>query len=301
MLSQNTNSPFLENSIAPFKEIVAYEALWKNEKASFKTLSHLFRDNPNSKPSDFVSEDVIQSLSVKIREFLFDNKLNYKTNLLINGTFDYPKKLKDAIEPVEVLYYSGNLDYLSTRSVAIVGTRHPTPEGLKRTSKLVNLLVQDRFTIVSGLAMGIDTQAHTTAIEAGGKTIAVIGTPMNTVYPKTNEELQKKIAKEHLLISQVPFYRYSQQGINGNKLFFPERNKTMSALSEATIIIEAGETSGTLVQARAALQQGRHLFILESCFQNKQISWPEKFLKQGAIRVKEYSDIQKVLLNEKTA
>src|ERR1700761_3353343 len=232
------STPVLSNAISPFKEIVAYEALWQNDKASFKTLSELFAQHPGSKPSDLVSPERIAELSDKMREFLFNNRLNYKTNLIINGSYDYPEKLKDAKEPVELLYYSGNLDYLSTKSVAIVGTRNPTPEGLKRATKMVKLLVKDNFTIASGLAMGIDTQAHTTAINEGGRTIAVIGTPLNTVYPKINEELQKLIAKDHLLISQVPFLRYSNQGINGNRLFFPERNKTMSAISEATVIIE---------------------------------------------------------------
>jgi DNA processing protein len=296
MLATLPLNPLFSNAISPFTEIVAYEALWQNDKASFKTISELFAQHPGSKPSDLVSAERIEELSGRMRDFIYKNRLNYKTNILINGSYDYPEKLKDAKEPIELLYYSGNLDYLSTRSVAIVGTRNPSPEGIKRAAKMVKLLVKDNFTIASGLAMGIDTQAHTTAINEGGRTIAVIGTPLNEVYPKTNEQLQKLIAKDHLLISQVPFLRYSNQGINGNRLFFPERNKTMSAITEATVIIEAGETSGTLVQAKAALQQGRHLFILESCFQNKAITWPEKFEKQGAIRVKEYEDIQRVLL-----
>ncbi len=295
MLATHSSNPLFASAISPFKEIVAYEALWQNGKASFKTLSELFAKNPGCKPSDLVPSHTIDELSDRMRDLLFNNKLKYKTNLLINGSYDYPDKLKDAKDPLELLYYAGNLDLLFTSSIAIVGTRNPTPEGLKRTIKMVKLLVNDKFTIASGLALGIDTQAHTTAIEAGGRTIAVIGTPLNSVYPKVNEGLQKLIAKEHLLISQVPFLRYASQGINGNRLFFPERNKTMSAISEATVIIEAGETSGTLVQAKAALQQGRHLFILDSCFQNKQITWPEKFEKQGAIRVREYEDIKRVL------
>jgi DNA processing protein len=131
---------------------------------------------------------------------IFKAGTDYKVNLLINNTFDYPSKLKDAQEPVEVLYYSGNLDLLNCRSVAIVGTRNPSPEGLKRTEKLTNFLVKDGFTIVSGLAQGIDTKAHTTAINAKGKTIAVIGTPLNNFYPKENENLQKYIAKQFLLV-----------------------------------------------------------------------------------------------------
>ena len=291
----NPTKSFFQDTINPLIEIVAYEALWANRKASFKSLSELFASHPNSKPSDFVPKQEIEELSEKVKNLVLKNGLDYKVNLLINGTFDYPDKLKDAREPVEVLYYSGNLDLLSTKSVAIVGTRNPSPEGLKRTEKIVSFLVKDGYTIVSGLAQGVDTMAHTTAIKEGGQTIAVIGTPLNNFYPKENEGLQKLIAKKYLLVSQVPFYRYTQQNVNGNKLFFPERNKTMSALTKATIIIEAGETSGTLIQARAAIQQGRKLFILDSCFQNKKLTWPEKYEKLGAIRVKEYADVINVL------
>jgi DNA processing protein len=93
-------------------------------------------------------------------------------------------------------------------------------------------------------------------------------------YPPENRELQQQIADRHLVISQVPIVRYSQQHFRGKKHFFPERNVTMSALTEATIIVEAGETSGTLIQARHALKQKRTLFILDSCFQNPSLSWP---------------------------
>ena len=105
----------------------------------------------------------------------------------------------------------------------------------------------DNFTIVSGLAKGIDAAAHKTAIKQKGRTIAVLGTPLNTYYPKENSKLKNFIAHRHLLISQVPFVRYSKQSPFGNKLFFPERNKTMSALTEVTVIIEASGTSGTLI------------------------------------------------------
>lgn len=298
MFAANLSGLSAVPAISPLREIVAYEALWQNEGASFKTIADLFSKNPGTKPSDLVSPETIAELYDKIKGFLFNNRLDFKPHLLINGAFDYPEKLKDAKEPVELLYYTGNLDLLYTRSIAIVGTRRPSSEGLRRAAKMTKLLLKDGFTIVSGLASGIDTMAHTTAIENGGRTIAVIGTPLNKIYPKENESLQKLIAREHLLISQVPFLRYSTQGIKGNRLFFPERNKTMSALTEATVIIEASETSGTLVQARAALQQKRHLFILDSCFHNKEITWPQRFEKQGAIRVREYADIQNVLLNE---
>lgn len=282
----------LTHSLEPLKEIVAYEALWNRANSSFKSLSELFKTSPGKKPSDFVTDLEILNLHSELKPLMWNTKDAYKPNLLINNSLDYPSKLKDAQEPIEVLYYSGNLDYLFTKSIAIVGSRNPSEYGIRRAKKLTKLLIQDGFTIVSGLAKGIDTVAHKTAIEAKGKTISVIGTPLNKFYPKENQSLQEFIAKNHLLISQVPYYRYSKQGINGNKLFFPQRNKTMSAITDATVIVEASDTSGTLIQARAALYQGRKLFILESCFHNQKITWPHRFLEQGAIRVKEYSDIK---------
>ena len=286
----------LEDAISPINEMAAYEALWTNKKVSFKILSQTFSKNPNSLPSQFVEKSQIEEFLIYVKDFVFNND-DIKTRIVVNGSFDYPKRLRDATEPIEIFYYSGNLDYLNYPSVAIVGTRNPSIEGLKRTDQLVRDLLKDNFVIVSGLAKGIDSQAHKSTLKRGGKTIAVIGTPLTKFYPKENKELQKFIAENHLLISQIPFYRYSKQGINGNRLFFPERNKTMSALTEATIIVEAGETSGTLIQARAALKQGRKLFILQSCFENPNITWPLRFEKQGAIRVRKYSDISLNLIN----
>lgn len=281
----------INNVVIPFREIAAYEALWDRPKVSYKTLAELFEKIPFSLPSTFVNDDEIDKYKGLLNDLIFDESLKYKINLLIDSTIDFPKGLKDARNPVEVLYYSGNIDYLYSKSIAVVGTRKPTENGLRRAEKIVKLLVKDGYTIVSGLATGIDTKAHKTAINEGGRTISVIGTPLNRFYPKQNSDLQIQIANEHLLISQVPFYRYSKQTPFSNRWFFPERNKTMSALSLATIIVEASDTSGTLIQARAALSQGRKLFILDSCFKNPSISWPEKYLKKGAIKVTQYSDI----------
>ncbi|HEV2160906.1 MAG TPA: DNA-processing protein DprA [Stellaceae bacterium] len=204
---------------------------------------------------------------------------------------DYPPRLRDAKYPVELLYYRGGWELTETRSLSVVGTRTPTDAGLERAARLARELVARQFTVVSGLATGIDTAAHNAALEAGGRTIAVVGTPLGEVYPKENRDLQERIANDFLLISQVPVLRYDRQKPPQNRFFFPERNVTMSAMTEGTIIVEAGETSGTLIQARAALHQGRKLFILESCFQRKDITWPARFAEQGAIRVREPEDI----------
>lgn len=206
-------------------------------------------------------------------------------------------KLRVADNPIELLYYQGWWDLVETPGVAVVGTRTPSPEGIARTQKLVKHLVADKWAIVSGLARGVDTAAHNMAIECGGWTIAVIGTPLNVRYPSENAKLQALIAENYLLISQVPICRYKESIPTSNSFFFPERNITMSALTEATIIVEAGDTSGTLIQARHAIKQGKKLFILESNFKNPALTWPHRLEEKGAIRVREYEDIRRHLVH----
>ncbi len=288
----NSLRDFLENKpINARVEMGAYEYLWKQPSSSTKRLAELFESNPGSLPSDLVDEDLAQQAADEVVEY-FTKRGIKRFGVRINGARDYPSRLRDAVDPVELLYFLGSWELAeSPRRVAVVGTRKVSEAGAARTRKLVRALVDYDFTIVSGLAQGVDTIAHTTAIECGGRTIAVIGTPISEVYPKENAELQRSLATDYLVVSQVPLLRYKAQGPNVNRFFFPERNKTMSALTEATIIVEASETSGTLTQARAALDQGRKLFILESNFHNAAISWPTKFEKLGAIRVRDVDDV----------
>ena len=284
---------FEERAISPLIELGAYEALWDEPKASFKRLAEKFAQAPGSVPSDFVSPvkatEYGEAVSKQLRQS------GQRFGIRVHGAAEYPQRLRDAAYPIELLYYQGWWDLVESRCVAVVGTRKPSKEGVLRAQRVVKELVHNDFTIVSGLAAGIDTVAHTTAIQQGGRTIAVLGTPLTRSYPAANRELQSQIARDHLVISQVPVRRYERQTPKVNRSFFPERNITMSALTEATVIIEAGQTSGTLIQARAALQQGRKLFILRNCFENKQLTWPKKFADQGAICVTEYDDIRKHL------
>ncbi len=289
------DSGLTSHPISLFRELGAYEALWNREGTSFRTIAKLFKTQRNAIPSDFVSPEEARSFADKTIGLLEKGGVR-KFGIQVHGTEEYPKRLRDAWHPIELLYYQGWWDLVHyPRLVAVVGTRNPSEQGVKRARKLVSLLVKDNFGIVSGLAKGVDTVAHETAINAGGFTIAVIGTPLNSTYPQENFSLQRRIAEKYLLISQIPVYRYSQQTYKGNRLFFPERNITMSALTEATVIVEAGETSGTLTQARAAIAQGRKLFILDNCFQNQSLTWPRRFEEQGAIRVRDYDDIKEHL------
>jgi DNA processing protein len=289
-------SPAQIEAISPWLEMGAYEAMWAAAGASFKKIAERFDANPGASPSDLVQRAVALKAAEEVMTILREAKVE-RFGVLINGAGDYPERLRKAEHPIELLYYQGFLDLIDSPSVAVVGTRKPSPQGLMRTAKLVRSLVEDDFTIVSGLAEGVDTMAHQTAIEAGGRTIGVIGTPLSSSYPAKNAELQRLIAQKFLLISQVPVLRYAFQKPFHNKFFFPARNVTMAALSNATVIVEAGETSGTLTQARAALHQGKHLFILDSCFE-KGLKWPQRFENEGAVRVKTYEDIRERLVSQ---
>ena len=215
-------------------------------------------------------------------------------SVIVNKGFQYPNHLKKDC-PVGLFYCKGNLDAINPRCVSVVGARKASEKGIQNAITIAKELVQKKYTIVSGLALGIDTVAHETAIENNGMTIAVLGTPIDEYYPKENKELQDRIAKEHLLISQVPFYKYAHEPFSSHRFHFPRRNLTMASISEATIIVEASDTSGSLIQARECLKQGKKLFIMDSCFENPKISWPAEYVKKGAIRVNGAPDILKHL------
>ncbi len=294
LLQDPVPDPVETLAISPYLEMGAYEELWHRKGTTFKSLASILTLPSGRFPSQLVPQEKADASAAKTRSYLASaGVVNF--GVAVNGTADYPKRLNDAVSPVALLYYQGWWNFTESPCVAVVGSRKPSPEGIARTRRLVRLLVNDEFTIVSGLAAGIDYTAHTTALDAKGLTIAVLGTPLSRTYPRENAELQKRIAETCLVISQVPVRRYESRDWRWNRRFFPERNKTMSALSKATIIVEAGEISGTLIHARAALRQNRKLFILDNCFRNPGLTWPARFEAKGAIRVREYDDIRRHL------
>jgi DNA processing protein len=170
------------------------------------------------------------------------------------------------------VYCAGDLDLLLRPTVSVVGTREVSDEGWRRASRLARELALKNVAVMSGLARGIDTAALTTAIEAGGKTVGVIGTPLDKAYPAENANLQEEIYSNHLLIS--PF-GIGEAVFKGN---FPKRNRVMALLSDATVIVEASDTSGTLHQAAECLRQGRWLFIMKSVVDDPTLTWPTRFV-----------------------
>lgn len=290
-------STVLNNTISIFDEVIAYETLWGIQNETLRTISSMFK-NSKVLPTQLLNQKTDLFEAPKIKEEVTKYILSKKGfSVCVFGDFQYPMRLQEAKYPIELFYYKGDLGLLESPCVSVVGARKCSEDGMKRTRKLVLGLIEHGYTIVSGLATGVDTVALSTAIESKGNVIGVIGTPIDQYYPKENMALQDKIASDYLLISQVPFYRYHTEPFKSKRNYFPQRNETMSALSEATIIVEASDTSGTLTQARAALAQKRKLFILNSCFENKSITWPKRFEERGAIRVTSIEDITNVLVN----
>jgi len=170
------------------------------------------------------------------------------------------------------LHYAGDIKLVQRPCVSIVGTREASPEGSARANRLARELVTHQVVIVSGLARGIDAAAQKSAIENGGRTIGVIGTPLSKSYPAENAALQEMIWREHLLVSPFP------EGRPVYRANFPQRNRVMAAISDATVIVEASDSSGTLHQAAECTRLGRWLFIMKAVTDDASLSWPRKFL-----------------------
>lgn len=189
--------------------------------------------------------------------------------------------------PPPALWFRGRLDVLAAPAVSVVGTRKVSDNGVARTRRLVRELVNAGVTIVSGLARGVDTAAHTATLECGGLTAAVIGTPLDQCSPRSNADLQELLAREHLVVSQF------QAGSQVYPSNFPQRNRTMAALTDATVIVEASDTSGTLHQAAECARLGRWLFIMRSLAEDPKVTWTADFLRHPRCEV--LDDTQAIL------
>jgi DNA processing protein len=171
---------------------------------------------------------------------------------------DYPDNLRAVHDRPPLIFVAGRLDPADQRAVAVVGARRASPAGLERAREIAEHLVHRGYAVASGLAAGIDTAAHSAALSAGGRTLAVLGTGLAHSYPPENAALQRRIATECAVISQFwPESPPSRQS-------FPMRNAVMSGLTLGTVIVEASPTSGARIQARRALSHGRPVFLHET-------------------------------------
>jgi DNA processing protein len=202
----------------------------------------------------------------------------------VHGVLDesYPEQLHDIHQVPPVIFTRGELadDY---RAVAVVGTRNASPMGLSIARTISQSLVEAGVTVVSGLALGIDAAAHTAALDAGGRTVAVIGTGINRSYPQANTDLQRRIAKDGLVLSQ--FWPDSPP----TKATFPMRNAVMSGYAAATIVVEAAYRSGARMQARLALEHGRPVVLLHDLLEH---DWAKAYsLRPGVYVVGGVADL----------
>ena len=185
----------------------------------------------------------------------------------------------------ERLFVAGKIELpLPHPRVAIIGTRTASPEGLRMASVLSATLAQEGVIIVSGLARGIDSAAHTAAIESGGRTIAVLGTPLSRTYPPENADLQSLIMRSHLAVSQF------EEGRPVSRRNFVVRNRTMALIADASVIVESGEGGGSLHQGWEALRLGRPLFIHTREFAKPGLQWPREMAAYGAVEFKDAQD-----------
>jgi DNA processing protein len=189
---------------------------------------------------------------------------------------EYPENLRMVYDRPPLIFVAGSLQHRDARSVAVVGTRAPSREGLARAREITEHLATNGYTVISGLAAGIDTQAHTAALRHGGRTVAVIGTGLYRSYPGENAELQRRITREGAVASQ--FWPDSPPTATS----FLKRNATMSGLALGTVVVEASHTSGARAQARLALEHGRPVFLPAALLAE---AWAREFAKRPGTHV----------------
>ncbi|NLT65817.1 MAG: DNA-protecting protein DprA [Acidobacteria bacterium] len=204
---------------------------------------------------------------------------------LLRGYSGYPALLDEIYDPPLVLYGRGSMEPLEGPAVAIVGTRRPTVYGLQMAEGIASDLGSRGITIVSGLARGIDAAAHRGCLAANGKTIAVLGSGIDVVYPREHRQLYEKIAARGLVLSEFP------PGTSPSPQNFPVRNRIISGLALGALIVEASEYSGSLITARLAMEQNREVYALPGNLTSPQSFGPNFLIKQGAKLVQSWRDI----------
>jgi DNA processing protein len=207
--------------------------------------------------------------------------------LLVRGTPAYPRRLEEIPDPPSILYYRGEFLPQDELAMAIVGSRHCTLYGRQQAERFAGGLARAGVTIISGLARGIDAAAHRGALAAGGRTIAVLATGVEKIYPPEHEELVQQILEERrgAILSETAL---SQQALRG---VFPQRNRIISGLSIASIIVEASRTSGSLHTARHALEQGREVFALPGRIDSLASQGCHDLIRDGATLVRGIEDV----------
>ncbi|MBR2695222.1 MAG: DNA-processing protein DprA [Thermoguttaceae bacterium] len=210
-------------------------------------------------------------------------KENYK--ILIPYDIRYPSLLRTIPDPPAVLYLHGELKPEDNMALAVVGTRGMTYYGRKQTEKLTAGLVRAGFTVVSGMARGVDGTAHRAALEMGGRTIAVLGSGFLNIFPPEHKDLYRQIAEQGAVLSEFPPYQISLPG------HFPQRNRIVSGMSLGVLVVESPVRSGSLITARMALEQDREVFAVPGPIDSAHSRGCNRLIREGAHLVESIDDI----------
>lgn len=228
---------------------------------------------------------LIKSRDEKTLKKIFKEYENFGAKILTILDDEYPERLRTIDDPPAVLYVKGEILPEDNLSFSVVGSRKVTQYGKESCKFIVKDLVQNGITIVSGMANGIDTVAHETALENGGRTIAVLGTGLNIIYPKKNEKLYNQICENGAVISEFP------ANTKGTPYNFPRRNRIVSGLGLGVLVVEAKEKSGSLITASLAGEQGKDVFAIPGNIGSVYSRGANKLIQDGAKLVMSAEDI----------
>ncbi|KKQ18114.1 MAG: protecting protein DprA protein [Berkelbacteria bacterium GW2011_GWB1_38_5] len=242
-------------------------------------------------------EAVKEVISKKNPEKEWEKVQKHKIDVLIYPDVDYPKLLKELPDPPGILYLRGKILPSDEIALAVVGSRKFSTYGERVTSELVYPLASQKITIVSGLALGIDTLAHRSALEAGGRTLAVLGCGLDQIYPVSNIRLADKIiAGSGAIISEFPL------GMPALRFNFPIRNRIIAGLSLGTLVVEAAPNSGSLLTATASIDYNREVFAVPGSIFSETSVGTNRLIKMGAKMVTNFKDIlEELSLEDKKA
>lgn len=246
---------------------------------------------PDSKFSSMAGKrtDSLGNLLTRRNKTDLSQVANYLEDRVITPLFltdnGYPEQLKNIYDPPPVLFLRGDKDCLNNLSVSLVGSRNASPYGLAVAENLGRDLARTGINVVSGMARGIDTAAHCGALDAGGKTIAVLGCGVDVIYPSENGKVMNNIIKSGAVVSEFP------PGARPEPWHFPVRNRVVSGLSKVVVLVEAAKRSGALITANLALEQGRDVMVVPGNITSKFSQGSNGLIKQGAAPVLEVADI----------
>lgn len=254
---------------------------YNNEENIYNNIDNIINKNEINKIfiKRFKHRDIYKEEDFK--KFLYKNDIQYVT---LSSNL-YPEKLKNISNPPYMLFYKGDLSLVNEKMIAVIGARKNTLYGEQVAKMIANELFEVSYGVVSGVAAGIDSIAHRQILSRGGKTIGVLGCGIDVVYPKFNKKLYEQISKNGLLISEF------LPGTKPLAYNFPQRNRIISGLAEAVVVVEAGERSGAIITANLALEQGKEIFAVPGDITKKQSIGTNKLIKDGAYIITDVNDI----------